>query len=118
MSARTLLLTRVGSAWYSACTRSGPPPAFEAVITLVSRSSPEACFSTVTWMSGWALFHSATTLSMAGAQAQYVRWTGPEPASWPLAFGRSDPEPDESEPLPPQPATRAVSIEVATTPRA
>ncbi|CAM5289983.1 hypothetical protein SNARM312S_03941 [Streptomyces narbonensis] len=70
MSARASLLTSVGRAWYSAWTRSGALCAFAAVMILVTRSSPDACFCTVTLMSGCLAFQRAATLSMPGAQAQ------------------------------------------------
>src|SRR5256885_16288284 len=82
MSASTSLLTRVGSAWYSTWARSGGLPAFDAVSSLVTRSSPWAWLLAVTWMSGCALFHSATTLSMLGTQVQKVSstfWAGVPP---------------------------------------
>lgn len=75
------MLTSVGSAWYSACTRSGALPALCAVRILVTKVSPDACFFTVTviWsFLPWPLFHRSTTLSMPGVQVQYVSETGPD----------------------------------------
>ena len=57
MSASASLLTRVGSAWYSAWARSGGLPALAAVSSLVTSSSPCAWLLAVTWMLGWAAFH-------------------------------------------------------------
>ena len=73
MSASTSLLTRVGSAWYSAWARSGGLPAFAAVSSLVTSSSPWAWLLASTWMLGLAAFQFATTLSMFGTQDQKVR---------------------------------------------
>src|SRR5690242_4911939 len=84
MSAAAPLLTRVGSAWYSAWNRSGGLPALSAVRTLVTSSSPCACLLTVTWMSGWAVFQLSTTLSIPGTQDQKVSSTFFEPVSEPL----------------------------------
>src|SRR5258705_13316621 len=75
MSASTSLLTRVGSAWYSAWARSGGLPAFAAVSSLVTSSSPWAWLLASTWMLELAAFQSATTLSMFGTQDQKVRVT-------------------------------------------
>src|SRR5689334_15952764 len=81
MSASASLLTRVGSAWYSAWTRSGAFFALCAVRILVTSVSPDACFFTVTvifcCLPG-PLFQRSTTLSMPGVQDQYVRDAGPD----------------------------------------
>src|SRR2546423_14446983 len=77
MLATTSLLTSVGSAWYSACIRSGGLPALAAVSSLVTSASPWAWLLTVTWTSGWALFHFATTWSTLGTQDQNVSSTLP-----------------------------------------
>src|SRR2546423_14501848 len=85
MLATTSLLTSVGSAWYSACIRSGGLPALAAVSSLVTCASPWAWLLTVTWISGWALFHLATTWSRLGTHDQYVSSTlPPEPLPAPL----------------------------------
>src|SRR4051794_35393408 len=81
MSAAAPLLTRVGSAWYSAWNRSGGVPALSAVRTLVTSSSPWACLLTVTWMSGCAVFQVSTTLSIPGTQDQNVNSTFFDPVS-------------------------------------
>src|ERR1700761_9224050 len=88
MSARELLETSVGSTWYSTCPRSGGLPAFAAVSSLVSSGSPPAWVCTCTWMSGWALFQIATTLSMLGTQVQKVSVT-----FWPEDAGADADEP-------------------------
>src|ERR1044072_7368576 len=77
MSARTSLLTSVGSASPSTSARSGTAPALFAVSSLVTCSSPCACLLTVTWMSGCELFHIATTLSRFGTQDQNASSTLP-----------------------------------------
>ena len=76
MSATTSLISSEGSAWYSACARSGALPALLAVISLVIRSSPCAGWLTLTVMSGFFWFQRSTTLAMLGAQDQKVSWTG------------------------------------------
>ena len=104
MSASASLLTSVGSAWYSAWTRSGAFFALCAVRILVTRVSPDACFFTVTVICAFLpgpLFHRSTTLSMPGAQDQYVSDTGPD------SDLLSSPEPQAARPVAPSVTARA-----------
>lgn len=106
MSASASLLTSVGSAWYSACTKSGALPALCAVRILVTSVSPDACFFTVTLICSFLpgpSFHRSTTLSMPGAQVQYVSETGPDRAPPPS----SDDEPHAASVVAPSVTARA-----------
>src|SRR5258708_21388527 len=94
MSARTPLLTSVGSAWYSTWARSGGLPAFAEVSSLVTSASPCAGWLAVTWMFGWVLFQVATICWMLGTHVQNVRSTLPPEAAPPppeQAASRSPP---------------------------
>src|SRR5215471_9792887 len=76
-----------------------------AVSSLVTRASPWAWLLTVTWMSGWPLFHFATTWSRFGTHDQNVSSTLP-------------PDPPEPPPVTPAPelhaASRSAPIAIAT----
>src|SRR6266567_747768 len=65
----------VGSDWYSTCAMSGMVLALPSVSSLVSSASPPAALLKVTWIFGWALFQTATVLSMFGTQDRKVRVT-------------------------------------------
>src|SRR5260370_19562902 len=88
---------------------SGMVLALPSVSSLVSSASPPAALLKVTWMFGWALFQTATILSMFGTQDRKVRLT-----FW-LA---SEDEPAAGEPLDEQPAamTSAATPQAADVP--
>src|SRR3954453_11192943 len=107
MSATAPLTTSDGSAWYSACARSGGLPALSAAMSFVTSASPWAGRLTFTRISGCWAFQVFTTRLMFGAHDQNVSVTG--------VFGRAGAEvaavDDVAPPelLPPQAASSTIA---------
>src|SRR5215831_13158037 len=76
-SARSPVIVKAGSSWYSTCARSGAPdPAVIAVRSLVYPAAPCPALTTLTLMFGYFCSKSATSSSIPPTQVQNVRVVG------------------------------------------